>query len=246
MEQFASQYPMVRGISNYQLMYLLVIVSAVLCMAASAAVSSTYKKYAQVRSRSGLTGAETARRILEANGVSDVQIAQVAGSLTDHYDPASKTVRLSQATYNSSSVAAVGVAAHECGHVLQHHNGYIPLQIRTILVPAARLGSKAGLPLIFIGLVLGLNNSLAKAGVLMFLFSVLFQVVTLPVEFDASHRALKMLQSTGTLDEEETGMSRKVLTAAAMTYVASAASAVIQLLRLMMIVNGGSGRRRDS
>ena len=112
MEQFASQYPMVRGISNYQLMYLLVIVSAVLCMAASAAVSSTYKKYAQVRSRSGLTGAETARRILEANGVSDVQIAQVAGSLTDHYDPASKTVRLSQATYNSSSVAAVGVAAH--------------------------------------------------------------------------------------------------------------------------------------
>lgn len=242
--QFTQQMPAVRGLSPYNLMYLLVLVSAILCMAASAAVTSTYKKYAEVMSKSGMTGAQAAQRILDLNGVTDVKITQVAGSLTDHYDPAAKVVRLSQATYNSASVAAVGVAAHECGHVMQHHNGYIPLKIRTALVPAAQIGSKAGLPLIFIGLMLGLNNSLAKAGVLLFLFSVLFQVLTLPVEFDASARALKLLQSGFILDEEETAKSRKVLTAAAMTYVASAASAVIQLLRLMMIVGGGS-RRRD-
>ena len=223
--------------------YILVIIGAVLCLLASARVKSTYRKYAKVRSASGLTGAQAAEMILRRNGVLGVTVQHVAGELTDHYDPARGVVNLSDATYNSTSVAAIGVAAHECGHVMQHEQGYLPLRIRTALVPVANIGSNIGIWIVMLGVILGLNSTLAMIGVYLFSFGVLFQLVTLPVEFDASHRALAMLQDYGILGQSELQGSKAVLSAAAMTYVASAAASVLQLLRLLMIVNGG--RRRD-
>ena len=217
-------------------MYILVLLMAVLCMVASARVSSVYKKYAKVRSMSGLTGAQAAMEILRRIGISDVAVQHVPGNLTDHYDPRTKTVNLSDATYGSNSVAAVSVAAHECGHVLQHHTSYLPLKIRTAIVPAANIGSKAGIPILILGMFLSLRP-LITLGILVFSLAVLFQVVTLPVEFNASNRAMVMLEEYGILGHEEVADSRKVLSAAAMTYVASAASAVVQLLRLVMINN---------
>lgn len=227
----------------YDPTYILVLIAAVLSIVASVRVNSTFQKYARVRSRSGMTGAQAAERLLRDNGIYDVRIEHVNGMLSDHYDPRSKVVRLSDATYNSSSVAAIGVAAHECGHVLQHHEAYAPLRLRTFLVPAANLGSRAGIPLILLGILLGYNNLLIQIGIWVFALAVLFQVVTLPVEFNASGRALRLLQSQGILTEEETGQSRKVLSAAALTYVAAAASAILQLLRFIMLAGGG--RRRD-
>lgn len=221
-------------------MYILVILMAILCMIASYRVSYVYKKYARIRSMSGMTGAQAAVEILRKNGIVDVTVQHVAGELTDHYDPRTKTVNLSDSTYDSRSVAAVGVAAHECGHVLQHHTGYIPLQLRTAIVPVASIGSKAGIPIIILGAFLSISP-LINIGILVFSLAVLFQIVTLPVEFNASHRALVMLQEYGILGDDEVNDSRKVLTAAAMTYVASAASAVVQLLRLVMLY----GRRND-
>lgn len=220
-------------------MYILVIIMAILCMVASYRVNSVYKKYNRVRSMSGMTGAQVAMEILRRNGVSDVTVQHVPGDLTDHYDPRTRVVNLSDATYGSNSVAAIGVAAHECGHVMQHQNGYLPLQIRSALVPAANIGSKAGVPLIILGMFLSISP-LISIGIWVFSLAVLFQVVTLPVEFDASHRALVMLEEYGILGHEEVADSRKVLSAAAMTYVASAAAAVVQLLRLVMLNN-----RRD-
>ena len=221
-------------------LYLLTIVMAIVCMLASYRVNSVYKKYDKVRSMSGLTGAQVALEILRRNGIFDVSVQHVAGDLTDHYDPRTKTVNLSDATYGSSSVAAVGVAAHECGHVLQHHTEYLPLKIRTAIVPAANIGSRAGIPIVILGMFMSFSP-LITIGIWVFSLAVLFQVVTLPVEFDASHRALAMLTDYGILGEEEAADSRKVLTAAAMTYVASAAAAVVQLLRLILLNN----RRRD-
>lgn len=217
-------------------MYILTLIMAVVCMFASFRVSSVYKKFSKVRSMSGLTGAQAALEILRKNGITDVAVVHVGGELTDHYDPRTKTVNLSDSTYGSNSVAAVGVAAHECGHVLQHYNSYIPLKIRTAIVPAANIGSKAGIPIIILGMFLS-ASPLITIGIWVFSLAVLFQVVTLPVEFNASRRALVMLEDYGILGHEEVAISRKVLTAAAMTYVASAASAVIQLLRLMMLNN---------
>ena len=217
-------------------MYILVIIMGILCMVASARVSSVYKKYARVRSASGLTGAQAAVEILRRNGITDVSVQHVSGNLTDHYDPRSKTVNLSDSTYGSNSVAAVAVAAHECGHVLQHHVGYLPLQIRTAIVPAANIGSKAGIPLLLLGMLLSFRP-LITIGILVFSLAVAFQIVTLPVEFNASSRALGMLTEYGILSQEEVPHSRKVLSAAAMTYVASAASAVVQLLRLVLLNN---------
>lgn len=227
----------------YSASYLLVIVGAVLCLLASARVKSTYRKYAQVRSASGMTGAQAAEMILRRNGVLGVTVQHVAGELTDHYDPARGVVNLSDATYNSTSVAAIGVAAHECGHVMQHETGYLPLKIRTALVPVANIGSNIGIWIVMLGVILGLNDTLAMIGVYLFSFGVLFQLVTLPVEFDASRRALAMLQDYGMLGQTELQGSRSVLSAAAMTYVASAAASVLQLLRLLMIVNNGRRRR---
>lgn len=187
-----------------------------------------------------MTGAQVAMEILRRNGITDVSVRHVSGNLTDHFDPRTKTVNLSDATYDSPSVAAVGVAAHECGHVCQHEFGYLPLKIRTAIVPAASIGSKAGIPILILGMFLSMPF-LIKIGIWVFSLAVLFQVVTLPVEFDASRRALVMLDEYGILDQEELSHSKKVLSAAAMTYVASAASAVVQLLRLVLL----NGRRRD-
>ncbi|SFU31651.1 zinc metallopeptidase [Butyrivibrio sp. INlla21] len=231
-----------RGFYGYGFdpLYILVIIMGILCMVASSRVSSVYKKYARIRSRSNMTGAQVAMEILRRNGITDVSVRHVSGNLTDHFDPRTKTVNLSDATYDSPSVAAVGVAAHECGHVCQHEFGYLPLKIRTAIVPAASIGSKAGIPILILGMLLSLPF-LIKIGIWVFSLAVLFQVVTLPVEFDASRRALVMLDEYGILDQEELSHSKKVLSAAAMTYVASAASAVVQLLRLVLL----NGRRRD-
>lgn len=238
---YYGSYGMYNGF--YSASYLLVIIGAVLCLLASARVKSTYRKYAKVRSASGLTGAQAAEMILRRNGVLGVTVQHVAGELTDHYDPARGVVNLSDATYNSTSVAAIGVAAHECGHVMQHEQGYLPLRIRTALVPVANIGSNIGIWIVMIGVILGMNSTLAMIGVYLFSFGVLFQLVTLPVEFDASRRALVMLQDYGILGQNEVQGSRAVLNAAALTYVASAAASVLQLLRLLMIVNNGRRRR---
>ena len=170
--------------------YILVLIGAVLSIIASARVNSTFNKYARVRSMSGMTGAQTAEAILRSRGIYDVQVEHIRGNLTDHYDPSKKVVRLSDSVYNATSVAAIGVAAHECGHVMQHHEGYAPLNIRTALVPAANIGSKLGIPIVILGLILGSNSVLINIGIWVFALAVLFQIVTLPVEFDASRRAL--------------------------------------------------------
>ena len=230
--------------------YILVLIGAVLCIWASSRVNSTYSKYARVRARSGMTGAQAAQRILQMSGIHDVQIQHIAGNLTDHYDPSGKVLRLSDSVYGSASVAAIGVAAHECGHALQHREGYFPLKFRSALVPAANIGSKLGLPLVILGLILGIGFdlpgggyfSLAQIGIWVFSLAVLFQVVTLPVEFDASKRALKLLESCGIMGSDEAAGSRRVLGVAALTYVAAAASSILQLLRLVIL---SGGRRRD-
>ena len=196
-----------------------------------------------MRSRSGLTGREAAERILYSAGIRDVRVEHVPGNLTDHYDPRRKVLRLSDATYNSNSVAAIGVAAHECGHAIQHETGYVPLAVRGSLVPIANFGSSIAWPLILIGLFMnsGMSALLLNLGILAFSLAVLFQIVTLPVEFNASGRAVKILGSTGILYEDEVKDTKKVLKAAALTYVAGAASAILQLLRIVLLAN----RRND-
>lgn len=229
------------GYYGYDWTYFLVLAGALLSMLASSHVTSTYKRYAKIRTAANMTGAQVAELILRNNGVTDVQVRHVQGQLTDHYDPASRVVNLSDAVYGSTSVAAVGVAAHECGHVMQHQTGYTPLKIRTSLVPIANIGSNVGIWIVMLGLILGLSGTLVNIGILLFSFGVLFQIVTLPVEFDASRRALAMLESYGVLGTQEVGQSREVLKAAALTYVASAAASVLSLLRLIML----TGRRRN-
>ena len=221
--------------------YILVLIGAVLSIIASARVNSTFNKYARVRSMSGMTGAQTAEAILRSRGIYDVQVEHIRGNLTDHYDPSKKVVRLSDSVYNATSVAAIGVAAHECGHVMQHHEKYAPLSIRTRLVPAANIGSKLGIPIVILGLILGSNSLLINIGIWVFSLAVLFQIVTLPVEFDASRRALACIEQYGIVTSDERAKSAKVLRAAAYTYVAAAAASILQLLRLVML----SGRRRD-
>ncbi len=221
--------------------YILVLIGAVLSIIASARVNSTFNKYARVRSMSGMTGAQTAEAILRSRGIYDVQVEHIRGNLTDHYDPSKKVVRLSDSVYNATSVAAIGVAAHECGHVMQHHEKYAPLSIRTRLVPAANIGSKLGIPIVILGLILGSNSLLINIGIWVFSLAVLFQIVTLPVEFDASRRALAYIEQYGIVTSDERAKSAKVLRAAAYTYVAAAAASILQLLRLVML----SGRRSD-
>lgn len=224
--------------------YFLVLIGALISMLASAKVNSTFRKYSATRSTSGMTGAEAARRLLENQNIYDVTIERVAGNLTDHYDPRTKTLRLSESVYGSTSIAAIGVAAHECGHAMQHDEGYVPLQIRGALVPVVNIGSTLSWPLIIIGLILGGSgsNTLIQIGIMMFSLVVLFQLVTLPVEFNASGRALRLLGNTGILYDEEVSKTRKVLSAAALTYVASAAASILQLLRLVLLF-GGRDRR---
>ena len=223
--------------------YMLVILGVIICMMASAKMNSTFNKYSRVRNHSGMTGREAAEEILRRAGIYDVRVEHISGNLTDHYDPRSKVLRLSDATYNSTSVAAMGVAAHECGHAVQHETGYVPLKIRGALVPIANFGSTIAWPLIIIGLFFN-SRSYAlflNLGILAFSLAVLFQIVTLPVEFNASNRAIRVLGSSGMLYEDEVKATRKVLTAAALTYVAGAASAILQLLRIILL----TGNRRD-
>ena len=237
-------YGMGYGFYGLDWTYILVLIGAILCMAASAKVNSTYNKYSKVRSMTGMTGAQVAQKILQYNGIYDVQIEHVRGNLTDHYDPSKKVLRLSDSVYGSTSVAAIGVAAHECGHAVQHQVGYVPIKIRSVLVPAANIGSKLGLPLILLGVIFGgAGSTLAQIGIWVFALAVLFQIVTLPVEFNASGRAIKMLDQYGILHHQEVGHVKKVLSAAALTYVAAAASAILQLLRLVLIFGGGRDRR---
>ncbi len=226
----------------YDSTYFLVLIGAILSMLASAKVKSTYAKYAGVRSLTGMTGEEAARRILSTAGIYDVRVQHVAGDLTDHYDPRNKTLNLSDTVYSSTSVAAVGVAAHECGHAIQHDKGYAPLKIRSAIVPVANFGAQVSWPLILFGLFLGGSPLLLELGILCFSFAVLFQLITLPVEFNASSRAVKLLSETGILYEEELQKTKKVLSAAALTYVAAAASSLLQLLRLVLLFGN---RRRD-
>ena len=213
---------------GYDPTWFLLIITGIIAIVAQIRVSSSFSKYSKVQSRTGLTGAEAAERILHSKGIYGVRIQHIAGSLTDNYNPTNKTLNLSDATYNSRSVAAIGVAAHECGHAIQHDEGYSFLKFRTMLFPIASFGSQFSFILILLGLFFGS-------------FSVLIQIVTLPVEFNASSRALTLLADNGILYDGEVEQTKKVLSAAAMTYVASAATAIIQLARLLML----RGRSRD-
>ena len=221
--------------------YILVLIGVVICMAASSKMNRTFQKYSRVRSHNGMTGREAAERILHSQGIYDVRVEHVSGNLTDHYDPRTKRLALSQDVYGRTSVAAVCVAAHECGHAIQHNINYAPLNIRSAIVPVANIGSSLSWPIFLLGLILSIP-ALTTVGIVLFSLAVLFQLVTLPVEFNASSRALKMLESTGILSREENKGAKKVLTAAALTYVAALASSILQLLRLLIL---SGGRRRD-
>lgn len=219
--------------------YLILLPAILFALWAQSRVKSTYAKYS--REFAGLTGAEAARMVLEMNGVNDVDIRPIAGELTDHFDPKTNTISLSQGVYNVTSVAAVGIAAHEAGHAVQYAVGYSPIKLRTAIIPVTNIGSTLSWPLLLIGVLLG-NQTLAMAGVVLFCAVVLFQLITLPVEFNASNRALDTLGASGYLQPEQLNGAAKVLRAAAMTYVAALAQALAQLLRLLMIANRS---RRD-
>lgn len=231
-----------RGFYGFDRTYLLIIIGMLICLAASGVMKSTFSKYSRIQSYSRLTGAQTASRILQFAGISDVRIQPVRGNLTDHYDPRNKTLNLSEAVYGNTSLAAICVAAHECGHAVQHDRSYAPLSIRSAIVPVANLGSTLSWPIFFAGLLFSIP-SLLTVGIVLFSAAVLFQLVTLPVELNASRRALTMLQDAGIIRSEEVSGGRKVLTAAAMTYVAALASSILQLLRLIIL---SGGRRRDN
>ena len=218
-----------------------VLPALIFTMYAQSKVSSTFKKYSTVANRQGFTGAQVARRILDMNGLHNVVVERISGNLTDHFDPRSNVVRLSDSTYSSTSVAAIGVAAHEVGHAVQHAEGYAPIKIRNSIVPVVQIASYAAWPLAIFGIILSFDN-LANFGVILFGAVVLFQLITLPVEFNASSRAVKTLENYAILDGDELQSSKKVLSAAAMTYVASAAVAIANLLRLLTIIGG---RNRD-
>lgn len=224
--------------------YILIIIAAIISLIAQWRVNSAFSKYSRVASMSGTTGAQAARMILQSNGINDVSVQRISGKLTDHYNPSTKVLNLSESVYGSTSVAAIGVAAHECGHAIQHARGYFPLSLRTALVPVANIGSQLSWVFIIVGAILSFNQTLITIGIIMFSAAVLFQLVTLPVEFNASARALEQLESNGILYRDEVSQTRKVLSAAALTYVAAAATAILQLLRLIILF-GGRGRRDD-
>ena len=224
----------------YDSTYILVIIAFALSLFASMGVNATFARYKKIGSSRGMTGAEAARKILDDNGLYNIGVEHISGNLNDHFDPRSNVIRLSDATYSDSSVAAIGVAAHEAGHAVQHAVGYVPIKVRNAIVPVVNISTHLSMPLFFIGLLLNMMG-LAMVGVVLFSAALVFQLVTLPVEFDASHRALKILSASGMLSESEVGGARKVLGAAAMTYVAAAAATALQLARLLLLVN----RRRD-
>lgn len=224
----------------------LVLPAVILSLWASSRVNSTYKKYSKTGSRRNITGADAARYVLNSKGVYDVNIEHVSGNLTDHYDPSAKVIRLSDSVYNSTSTAAIGVAAHEAGHALQYAEGYAPIKIRSAIIPVTNIASKLATPLILIGLIFygSVASYLAYVGIGCFMLSTLFQLVTLPTEFNASRRALNAIEQYGILYDDEIPGAKKVLSAAAMTYVAALAVSLTQLLRLVLIISGRNNRRR--
>ncbi len=215
--------------------YFLVLLGVVLCMSASAVVNSVMSKYSRVPNSTGMTGAQAAYRILQNEGIGDVRVECLQESQGDHYDPRTKTVRLSYEVFNGSSVTAVAVAAHECGHAIQHAESYLPLTLRSSMVPAVNIASSLSWPIILLGVVLSWNQVLIQIGIWAFALAVLFQLVTLPVEFNASGRALAKISGYGLMSARETAAGKKVLTAAAFTYVAAAAASILQLLRLFLL-----------
>ncbi len=227
---------------GYDPTYILIIIGAIISGLASLNVRGTFNKYSKIRNYRGYTANQVAEQILHSAGIYDVRIERIRGNLTDHYSPNEKVLRLSDATYGQTSVAAIGVAAHECGHAIQHQEGYAPLKLRAASVPLANIGSWISWPVIIIGLLLGYIG-LAKLGIFLFTFVVAFQLITLPVEFDASARALRILDQDNILEGDEHKGATKVLKAAALTYVAALFSTILQLLRLVLLVNGRS--RRD-
>lgn len=227
----------------YDASYILVIIGAVICAMASMNVNMTFRRYNSRGNSRGATAEQVAQTILHNAGIYDVGIEHISGNLTDHYSPKEKVLRLSDSVFGSTSVAAIGVAAHECGHAIQHQTGYGPLKLRSAAVPAARIGSWLSWPVILLGLLLGSMN-LAEVGIVLFILVVLFQLITLPVEFNASRRALATIEGNNMLVGDELSGAKKVLRAAALTYVAALFSSILQLLRLVMIVQGGRGRRR--
>lgn len=231
---------------------LILLPAMIFALIAQFSVKSTFEKYDKVATARRMSGAEAARRILDRNGLYEVKVERVRGHLTDHYDPKANVIRLSEATHDSVSVAALGVAAHEAGHAVQHATGYFPIKVRSAIIPATRIGSALAMPIFIIGLLLTnfyyvdmvTGSAIMVAGILLFSLTAFFQLVTLPTEFNASSRALKTLEESGILYEEEITGARKVLSAAAMTYVAALASSLASLLRLILIANGASNRRR--
>jgi Zn-dependent membrane protease YugP len=230
------------GYNYFDPTYILVIIGVIFSLVASARVKSTFSKYSKVRSISGITGAEAAQKILNRAGIYDVQVEHVQGSMTDHYDPKNKILRLSDTVYGSNSISAIGVAAHECGHAIQHNQSYAPLGIRSALVPVVNIASTISWPLILIGLLVTGSQTLIYLGIILFSTAVIFQLITLPVEFNASRRAIQVLGDSGILYRDELPLSKKVLKAAALTYVAAAAATILQLIRIILIFGG---RRRD-
>ena len=224
----------------------LVLPCMILALWASSNVNSTFRRYSQQRSLRGLTGAEAAQRVLRHNGVTGVRIERVSGNLTDHYDPKSNVIRLSDSVYSSTSTAAIGVAAHEAGHAVQYARDYAPIKFRAAIIPITNLGSKLAMPLILAGILMtflgGFSDVLVYLGIAAFAMSLVFQIVTLPVEFNASRRAMAAIEQSNLLTAEEQRGARKTLKAAALTYVAATAVALAQLLRLMILFGG---RRRD-
>ena len=225
----------------YDPTYMLVIVGLIITLIASANVNGTFRKYDKISSRRGITAAQAARRILDANGLQDIRIERVSGKLTDHFSPKERIIRLSDATYDSTSIAALGVAAHECGHAVQHQVGYAPIKLRNGMVPFVNICSHLAIPIILLGLFI--SAELAMFGVILYCAVFAFQVVTLPTETNASARAINTLYNMGILDEDELKGTKKVLNAAAMTYFASAAATALQVLRLFLWVSGN--RRRE-
>lgn len=221
--------------------YILVILGVIICAIASANVKSTFNKFNRYRNARGATAQDVAINILHNAGIYDVRVERIRGNLTDHYSPKEKVLRLSDSVYNSTSIGAIGVAAHECGHAIQHQEGYFPIRLRALSVPIANIGSLFYWPLILIGLLLGYME-LAQVGVLLFSFVVAFQLITLPVEFNASKRALNILSATGTLTADELTGAKKVLNSAALTYVAALFSSILQLLRLLLLTQRRNNR----
>lgn len=227
----------------YDETYILVLIGLLLSLGASALVNSTMRKYKKVYNSTGLTGADAARRILQREGLTGVQIECLQDNKGDHYDPRSNTVRLSRSVYHGATVTAVGVAAHECGHAIQHAYGYAPVDMRSALVPVVNFTNSLSMPIILIGVVLGWNQTLIDIGIWAFALTLLFQIVTLPVEFNASRRAIAKIEEYGLLSQEENNGAKKVLASAALTYVAATAATALQLLRLILLFGGGSNKR---